>query len=53
MNWLPIDTSHYKLKFCKQRAKELRKEGRKVRIGAYLKEKGETYAKIYVENKNG
>lgn len=46
---IPWCKSHYRVSFCKDKAKELRKQGYKVSLGYYLKENGETYCKIYLE----
>lgn len=48
-DWLPYDTSHYTVEACKATAKELRRKGRTVRLGSYLKEGGRRYCKIYVK----
>ena len=45
---IPWCTSHYKTSFAKEKAKELRAQGYKVRLGSYIKEDGETYCKIYL-----
>ena len=41
-------TSHYKNTFAKEKAKELRRQGYKVKLGSYVKEDGNTYCKIYL-----
>ena len=51
--WLPWCTSHYRSSFCKEKAKELRAQGEKVRLGAYIKEPDKDgvmtiYYKIYI-----
>lgn len=47
--WLAWCTSHYTTDFAKTKAKELRAEGNKVKLGSYLKEDGKSYCKIYIE----
>ena len=42
-------TGHYKTDFAKEKAKELRKQGYKAKLGYYIKdENGESYCKIYL-----
>jgi hypothetical protein len=51
--WIPYDGSHIRATAAKQRADELRAEGRTVRLGSYVKDYvlGEglvSYCKLYV-----
>ena len=41
-------TGHYHTSFTKEKAKELREQGYKVKFGSYVKEGDETYCKIYL-----
>jgi len=48
MKTIPWCTAHYKNTFAKRKAQELRKQGYNVKLGAYVKEGGATYCKIYL-----
>lgn len=40
--------SHYRTNYAKEKAKELRNQGYKVKFGYYIKEEFNTYCKIYL-----
>lgn len=53
MAFTPWCTSHYKHDYALNKAKELRATGKynRVRVGYTIKENGQKYSKIYVEEK--
>jgi hypothetical protein len=55
MNYIPYCTGHYTTEYCRKKAKELRGSGeyQSVKLGAYLKEDGKSYCKIYIAIKEG